>query len=96
MKIDVAVHNQEILSLCDSELIGKTLSDGEIEITLNERFYKGENLEEEETIELLKSADNINIVGERSVALALKAKVIKEDGIKNIQGVPIAQVYSVE
>jgi len=95
MEIDVNVHNQEIVSVCDSELIGKTLTEKELEITITERFYKGEQFEEEEIICLLKEAGNINIVGENSIKLALKAKVITKEGIIKIQGVPLAQVYSV-
>ncbi|MBU2589874.1 MAG: DUF424 family protein [Nanoarchaeota archaeon] len=95
MEIEVNVHNQEIVSLCDSDLIGKTLQEGELEFIITERFYKGDKLKEKEIIELLKKVSNINIVGDKAIKLALKAKVITKEGIRKIQDVPIAQMYSV-
>lgn len=96
MEIDVNVHDEKVLSLCDSELIGRTLKQDNFELIITERFYKGEKIGEKHIIALLKEAGNVNIVGENSVKLALKAKAITKDGIREIDGVPIAQIYSIE
>ena len=36
----------EVLAACDENIIGKRFSDGELELHLNEKFYKGKLVEE--------------------------------------------------
>jgi hypothetical protein len=94
----VKIHNsyRNTLAICDSNLLGKTFEEGKKQIVLHEHFFKGEEKTEEEVKELIEkgSAEDytFNIVGEQSVSLALKAGVIKPEGITKIQGIPIALV----
>lgn len=83
-----------VIALCDKELIGKTLTQGEVELKVSERFYKGDELSEFEISKILKDSVNLNILGERSIAFALKCGVISEQNIIKIQGVPHAQSSS--
>ena len=91
--MNIKVHQTKyslIVALCDKELIGKEIKEGDLCIKITERFYKGEDLPENRVIEILKDADSINIVGEKSIQLALKAGIIKKDDIKRIKDVPFA------
>ncbi len=83
----------EIVCICDEDLIGKKFEDKDLQLDITERFYKGEKKTEDEIIKILKSATNINIVGEKSINTALKAGVISKENIIKIKNIPHAQVY---
>src|SRR3989344_7521026 len=80
-----------IISICDSDLIGKKFEEGKRQLNVSERFYKGEIKTEYEITEILKNAPNINIIGKQSIALALKLNIIVKENIIKIQGIPHAQ-----
>lgn len=92
--VEIKIHKGKIVSLCDSELIGRCFEERDKQLMVSERFYRGEKKSEKEIIEILKEADNVNIVGRKSVEIALKAKVICKDGIKYIKKVPFAMMFS--
>ncbi len=81
----------KVVAICDKELIGKVFSEGKFELRVSEFFYKGEEVNEEEVINIMKNAENLNIVGERSVNIALKIGVINKENIIKIAGVKHAQ-----
>ncbi|KHO54885.1 MAG: DUF424 family protein [Candidatus Diapherotrites archaeon] len=85
--------NGEVLACCDKELLGKTLQEGEITFEVRESFYKGFEISEEKLGELLKEAENANLVGEKVVRIALKKGLINEKSIKLIKNVPHVQIY---
>ncbi len=87
---------RRIVALCDSDLIGKTFTEDIRQITITENFFKGEEKNKEETIELLKDMEKedatFNIIGKESIECALKAGIISKDGIIIIDNVPVALV----
>ena len=91
--IQLKIHSEGVISLCDSDLIGKTFEEGDLQLEMSERFYKGEEAAREEIVEALKNAKTINIVGEESIKLALEEKMITKDAIRKIGGTPHAQVF---
>lgn len=97
MLINIIKSYRDVVAICDSELLGKKLEQGEFQLEVKESFFKGEETNEEKAIELMKimSQDDatFNIVGEKSVNTALKAGIITEQGIKKIQGVPFALIF---
>ena len=90
IKIHKAGPDREVVALCDKELIGKKLSEGNIELNVSEKFYKGEELPEDEMAEIMKNAKNVNILGKKSIAFAMKLGIITKENIIPIQGVPHA------
>jgi len=94
----IKIHNsyRRIVAICDNELVGKKLEEGQRVIDIRESFYKGEEKTEEEILNILEeySGDDatFNIVGENSVKIALKSGLIQPEGVVNIQGVPVALV----
>lgn len=93
----VKIHDtgsSSVLCICDEDLIGKTLTEGNLVMIVTPRFYQGEIKSEEEVIILIKSATNMNILGKASIAIALKAGVIANENIRMIGGVPHAQVIA--
>lgn len=84
-----------MLACADDDLLGKTLKEGKISFKVNERFYKDKKVTKKELKGLLEQADNINLVGEESVSVALEEGYIKKEDIIRISGVPHAQIFKV-
>lgn len=90
LKIHDAGMGRTIVAVCDKELIGKKLVQGDLEINATERFYKGDEVSEEEIVKVLKEAANINLLGKKAVDIAVKTGIIAEENVLMIQGVPHA------
>ena len=84
-----------IIALCDRELIGKTLKEGNITVTITEEFYKGEIVSEKKAIEIISEASNINIFGQKAVSCAVKCGVVDKDHVRIINEVAHAQVFRI-
>ena len=85
----------EVVCVCDEDLIDKKFEDGDLQLDITGRFYKGEKKTEEEVIKILKEAGNMNIVGEKSIKAAIKAGIIGKENIIKIKNIPHAQVYNI-
>ena len=96
MQLKIHEAYRKIVAVCDTDLIGKTFSEGMKQIEIKPHFFKGDEKSKEELIEILldleKEDATFNIVGEESVECALKARIISKEGIIKIQEVPIALV----
>jgi hypothetical protein len=86
--------NRKIIAVCDKDLIGKIFEEKDLQLKVSENFYKGSILPEKEIIAILKDAININLVGKKTIKLALKNNIISKENIIKIKGVPHAQVIS--
>src|SRR3989344_9262051 len=85
--------NSKVLAVCDEDLIGKKYFEKGLKLEINETFYKGDLVTEEEAAELMKRARNINIVGKKAVKLAIKFDIIKKENIIKIKNIPHAVVF---
>ncbi len=79
--------------MADSELIGKTLTDGKITFRVSKTFYHDENVSEKELETILEEADNINLIGKNCIDVAMKKGIVSKKGIILISDIPHAQVY---
>lgn len=93
--IEAKLHEGGILSLCDKELIGKILAEGDIEIKVSESFYKGENYSKEMLEEMAKNARNINAIGKESIDFLIKLGIIDKENVRFVNKVPFALVFEV-
>jgi len=96
MLIKIHKSYRYVVSICDSELLGKTFEQGKRILEVRDSFFNGEEKEEEETIELMKDMARedatFDIVGKKSCNAALKAGIISKEGIMKVQNVPFALV----
>jgi len=85
---------RKIVAVCDSDIIGKTFTEGIKEIEVRENFFKGKEKNKEEVLKILQDLNQedatFNIVGEKSVQTALEAGILDKHGVMKIKGVPIA------
>lgn len=94
----VKIHKsyRETIAVCDSDLIEKTFVEGNKELKVTKSFFQGEEKDANQVLELLRRGSEedctFNIVGKRSIDLALNVGIIKQEGISYIQGIPFALV----
>ena len=94
--INVINTYRDVVAICDSELIGQKFEKGKFQLDVKESFYKGKEVSEAELLKIINNLSRedatFNIVGKRSVSIALRAGIIVKEGIKEIRGVPFALV----
>lgn len=85
-----------VVAICDSDLVGRYFEEGMFQLDVKESFYRGQEAPEEEIAKLMKrwsvEDSTFNIVGEKSVSLAIELGLIAGEGIKRIQNIPFAMV----
>ncbi|MEM1513491.1 MAG: DUF424 family protein [Candidatus Thermoplasmatota archaeon] len=85
------VGNDVLVAACDTELLGKTLRDNDIEFKVSEKFYKDIIGDEELLKKNLSLATIGNLVGERCVKCAIEMGLVEPENIIRINGIPHAQ-----
>ena len=83
----------KMLNICDAELLGKNIVEGELTMNISENYYGEKFVEKEEAEDLLKTSTIINMVGENTVSLSIDLGIGNENGIKTISGVPFLIVF---
>ncbi len=86
------IGNNVLLSICDAEVLGKTLREGKIVFQVTEEFYKGAEVELEEAIDMIENSTIVNMVGKNVVQKAVERGYVHPEAILNIEGIPHAQI----
>ncbi len=82
---------EKLLAACDDDLLGKKLEGGSLYLHVSEGFYGSEAVTREELNDLMDSCTIGNLVGDNVIAMAVEKKLVHEDRILKISGVPHAQ-----
>jgi hypothetical protein len=93
MKVYLKIHRRngmETIACCDEFLLNQIFTEGNLKIEISNQFYGGNLLNIEEAIEILKEANNFNIVGESIIKMAIAKKLVPKEGVRSINGVPMA------
>jgi uncharacterized protein len=93
LKVHRSPGTGDVVAVCDRELINTTVSHDKITVTITESFYGSSPATEAEVREALKNAGNINLMGERSVSLAIEMGFVTRSGCIMIGKIPHAQIY---
>ena len=95
----VKIHEtyRAVISVCDSELVGKKFEEGNRQLDISEDFYGGgDEMSEEEAIALIKDKLNedacFNFAGEKAVEAGVKAGAVDRSRVMKIQGIPYAML----
>ncbi len=83
---------QIVVAVCDKNIIGKKFKEGILVLKLDECFYKGDEVCEEEVKDALSGATMANIAGEKSIACAVACGCVDPDTVIFIEGIPHAQM----
>ena len=82
-----------MLNICDSDLLGKTLNRDNFSLKISEEYYAEKIVEKEEAKDLLKQSDNINMAGKNIVDLSVSMGIGSANGVKVIDGIPFLIVF---
>lgn len=81
-----------LLSICDADLLGKTLCEGKIVFRVKEDFYKGAKVNVDEAIVMIENSTIVNMVGKSVVKRAIEKGYVHPEAVLKINGVPHAQI----
>jgi len=96
MSFSVRVSNYQqnaMLSICDAELVGRTISEGKQSLNISQSYYGERTVGPRDAEDLLKSSSIINMVGEKTVSLSIRLGIGADAGVKRIGGVPFLIVF---
>ena len=85
--------NNMMLNICDVDLLGKNIVDGELNMNISKSYYGEKLIEEDEATKLLKQSAIINMVGKNTISLSIELGIGSENGIKTISNVPFLIVF---
>ena len=94
----VKIHKsyRDVVAICDKNLFGKKIVEGERQLDLMGEFFNGEVKNEESLREIILNQSRedatFNIVGDRSVSVAKDLGIVVDGGISKIGGVSFALV----
>ena len=83
-----------MVNMCDAELIGKDVVNGELKIHINESYYGKQLVDKDEATSFLKSASIMNLVGTETISLAIDLGIGSESGIKIISDIPFLIIFN--
>ena len=87
-------HNDTLmLNICDADLLGRTLNRGNFTLKISEKYYAQKVVEKEEAKDLLRRANNINMVGKEIISLSVNMGIGSQEGVKEIDGIPFLIVF---
>ena len=98
MQFSVRVSNYQkslMLNICDVELLGKQISQDELNMKISESYYGEKLVDKEEAKSLLQTSSIINMVGKNTVSLSIELGIGSESVIKTISDIPFLIIFKV-
>ncbi|MFB5620350.1 MAG: DUF424 domain-containing protein [Nitrosopumilus sp.] len=86
--------NQSMLNICDADILGKKIIEGELTMHINENYYGERFVEKDEAESLLKTSSIINMAGKKTVTLSLKLGIGSEKAVKIVSDVPFLIIFN--
>jgi hypothetical protein len=81
-----------LVSVCDADVVGETFENGDVSLTVEAEFYDGDAADEEAVVASLARCAVANIVGTRSVGLAVEHGFVEEENVLDFGGTCHAQL----
>lgn len=82
-----------VLSVSDSELVGKKFEEGNLQLDLSGDFFRGSKIPESDIAKLSESAAMITVIGKKSTEFFIKKGIVKRENVKSIAGIPHIQIF---
>lgn len=86
--------NQSMLNICDAEILGTKIIEGELTMHISENYYGERFVEKDEAESLLKNSSIINMAGKETVSLSLKLGIGSENAVKIVSDVPFLIIFN--
>ena len=85
--------NNRILNICDPELLGKIITDGDLTITISKGYYGEKIIDDLEARTLLENSTSINMVEENTISFSIGLGIGSKDAVKKIDNIPFLIVF---
>ena len=85
---------QSMLNICDTELLGKKIIEGDLTMHISENYYGERFVEKDEAESLLKRSSIINMAGKETISLSLKLGIGSENAVKTVSDVPFLIIFN--
>ncbi len=82
-----------LVSICDEELIGTTVTEGRLKMHISRDFFYGEIVDGNEALRLMKVCSIVNLAGRRAVSLAIANELGAKEAVREIEKVPFLMIY---
>ncbi|MCS7116212.1 MAG: DUF424 family protein [Nitrososphaerota archaeon] len=82
-----------LVNICDKELLGTTVKGKGIEMNISYEYFNGELVNAQQALDLVRSSNIANLVGERIVNKVLEANLASERAVKRIGSVCFLMVF---
>jgi hypothetical protein len=83
---------QRLVAACDAELLGTQHREGKFRLDVAPGFYDGLRVDQETLTAYLRGCTVANLVGARTVELAIGMGLVDPENVLRVDGVPHAQV----
>lgn len=90
----VNYQKQLMLNICDAELLGKKIVEGDLTMHISENYYGERFVERDEAESLLNNSSIINMAGKETVSLSLKLGIGSENAVKIVSDVPFLIIFN--
>ena len=84
--------NEILVAACDEEILGKSFSEGDVNLKVSKGFYRGDLVPIKELSKLLSSATIANLTGNRVVEEAINLGFVEREHVIEVSGVKHAQL----
>lgn len=82
-----------MVSMCDEEVLGRTLIEGELKVEINDGYFGDKTVDDKEATELLRKSDIMNLVGDNIVSIAINERLASPRAVRKIDGVPFLMIF---
>ena len=89
----ISYENLKMVNICDEEILGKELREGELTVNINREYFSGFLVDEKKAVQLVKEADIINLVGNRIVEAVLRERLAHPKAARKISDVAFLMIY---
>lgn len=83
---------QILLAACDADLLGTEHHEGKLRLQVTPEFYDGMRVDEAGLRSFLRACTVANLVGPRTVDVAVDLGLVAEEHVMTVGGVPHAQM----
>ncbi len=90
-----SVQGQNVLAICDPELLGCELEWGDIHLLVSKGFYGGDQVPMDVMIRTALQCTTINAIGNKCVQALVESGIVDGEAIVYINDVPHCQVYTI-
>jgi len=82
-----------MVSICDEELLGRTVREGELEMCISKEYFGEEYVDLDEALELIRTSHIVNLAGTRIVENALQAELASRLAVKKVGGTSFLMIF---